>query len=132
MAMNEGKKFPPALTLAVAWAVPGAGHLCIGQRNKAVVFCVLITGTLLAGWILGGCTNVAPGSLWYFAQLAAGVPTLILTPISQFVSANSPSTPLGPTRDIATLYTAIAGLLNILVLMDAYVKSAKKGGEPAE
>jgi len=113
------------LVLILAWAIPGAGHAYLGQRTKAVVFFILITGTLVAGWALGGLVNVQPGSLWYVAQIGAGGPTLILTPISRFIAENG-GQGHEPVRDIGNLYTAVAGLLNILVMMDAYVRASQK------
>jgi hypothetical protein len=119
------------MVLIVAWIIPGAGQGWLGQRGKALAFFLLITGTLVAGWLLGGLTNVTTESLWYFAQLGAAGPTLILTPINKFVASGG-LPPQGTVYDIGTLYTAVAGLLNILVMMDAYVRATQKGGEKQE
>jgi hypothetical protein len=117
----------PVVALVLGFLLPGAGHYYGGQKGKAVLFCVLITGTILAGFFLGRGTTVLHDQLWIFAQVAGGGPALALWPLSERLAG-------GPTHDkvewadrlheVGTLYTAVAGFLNLLVMMDAYVSLA--------
>ena len=117
----------PVAALVLGWIFPGAGHAYAGQRGKAVLFGVLITGLLVAGFAMGRGTNLLPNEWWFAPQLGAGGPAALLTPLSQYLAIRRPVDWASPVREIGTLYTAVAGLLNLLVMMDAYVLLAYPG-----
>ena len=117
----------PVAALVFGWIFPGAGHAYAGQRGKAVLFGVLITGLLVAGFAMGRGTNLLPNEWWFAPQLGAGGPAALLTPLSQYFALRRPVDWASPVREIGTLYTAVAGLLNLLVMMDAYVLLAYPG-----
>ncbi len=134
MATPDRTDLSPVMALVLGWLVPGAGHAYAGRWGKAVLFAVLITGLLVAGLALGDWSNIdhqnPDGSLrlWYVAQVCAGGPTLVLTPISEHLAEGGfgagPVDYADPHREMGTLYTAVAGFLNLLVMMDAYVRLA--------
>jgi hypothetical protein len=117
----------PVAALVLGWIFPGAGHAYAGERGKAVLFGVLITGLLVAGFAMGRGTNLLPNEWWFAPQLGAGGPAALLTPLSQYLAIRRPVDWASPVREIGTLYTAVAGLLNLLVMMDAYVLLAYPG-----
>jgi hypothetical protein len=117
----------PVAALVFGWIFPGAGHAYAGQRGKAVLFGVLITGLLVAGFAMGRGTNLLPNEWWFAPQLGAGGPAALLAPLSQYLAIRRPVDWASPVREIGTLYTAVAGLLNLLVMMDAYVLLAYPG-----
>jgi len=117
----------PVAALVFGWVFPGAGHAYAGQRGKAVLFAVLITGLLAAGFVMGRGTNLLPNEWWFAPQLGAGGPAALLTPLSQYLAIRQSVDWASPVREIGTLYTAVAGLLNLLVMMDAYVLLAYPG-----
>jgi len=117
----------PVAALVFGWIFPGAGHAYAGQRGKAVLFGVLITGLLVAGFAMGRGTNLLPNEWWFAPQLGAGGPAALLAPFSQYLAIRRPVDWASPVREIGTLYTAVAGLLNLLVMMDAYVLLAYPG-----
>ncbi|MBM4016834.1 MAG: hypothetical protein FJ288_00675 [Planctomycetes bacterium] len=110
--------------LVLAWAIPGAGHAYAGRWGKAALFFGCIVGLLAAGMLLGRGTVLAPHELWYAAQLGALGPTIALTPVSQYVAVREGIDYADRWREMGVLYTAVAGFLNILVMMDAYIKMA--------
>jgi len=114
----------PVAALALGWILPGAGHAYGGQWGKAALFFVLITGLLVAGMVISGGTNILPDRLWYAAQLCAGGPTLALTSVSQYLASRGPIDWADRLHETGTLYTAVAGFLNLLVMMDAYLRLA--------
>jgi hypothetical protein len=120
----------PLTALVLGWAIPGAGHAFMGRWGKGLLFFVLIVGLLLAGFALGVGTNVQVHDLskaivwWFAAQVGCGGPALALVPLSDYFATRGPIDWAGPHREIGTLYTAIAGFLNVLVMMDAYIKLA--------
>jgi hypothetical protein len=121
----------PVAALVLAWAIPGAGHAYAGRWGKAALFFGCIVGLLVAGMIIGGGTVIIHRDtqghieLWWMAQMGAGGPTVALTPISEYLAARAgPDIYANRFREVGTLYAAVAGFLNVLVMMDAYVKLA--------
>jgi hypothetical protein len=126
---TDNRGASPLAALALAWAIPGAGHAYAGRWGKAALFFGCITGLLVLGLGLGRGTVLSPHELWYAAQVWAGGPTIALTPISQYLAAReSVDFYADRLREMGTLYTAVAGFLNLLVMMDAYIKLAYPQG----
>ncbi len=126
---DQDKAAPsPVMALVLGWLIPGAGHAYAGRWGKAALFAAAITGLLVAGFVLGQGTNIDKQRLWYLAQVSAGGPTLVLTPISEHLAKGGFGADeidyADPRREMGTLYTAVAGFLNLLVMMDAYVRLA--------
>jgi hypothetical protein len=116
----------PLAALVLGWVLPGAGHAYAGRWGKAVLFFSLITALVVAGLVIGKGTNILPNRLWYAAQVCAGGPAIALTPISQYLAGPNDSNIdwADPLHEMGTLYTAVAGFLNLLVMMDAYTRLA--------
>lgn len=107
---------PALVPMVVGWLVPGAGHLMIGRTwpglfVAAAVFSLFFGGMALAGW-----TNVDPEKhRWYFiAQISAGGPTLG----AWLATKGRELTEFRPHLTVGELYTAIAGLLNLVAVAD--------------
>jgi hypothetical protein len=73
---------------------------------------------------------------WYVAQVLAGPLNLIVSKVS--IDASKPPSPAAASPypkvkarlgEIGTLYTAIAGMLNLLAMMDAAHRAAQKSVE---
>ena len=124
MTPPEVSQRSPVAALVLGWILPGAGHAYAGRWGKAVLFFVCITGLVVAGLVLADGTNILPRRLWYAAQVCAGGPAVALTPVSQYVASRGPVDWADPFHEMGTLYTAVAGFLNLLVMMDAYTRLA--------
>jgi len=109
-----------ALICLAAWAVPGAGHIWLGRRWKGVIFLVVLPLMFGLGlWLDGRLFPFEPSqplvALAALADLGVGVP---------YVVARAAG--LGAGRVVATTYEygnaflVVAGLLNLLVVVDAY------------
>lgn len=129
MTAPSEKDRSPFAALVLGWVLPGAGHAYAGRWGKAVLFFSLITALVVAGLVIGGGTNILPNRLWYAAQVCAGGPAIALTPISQYLAGPNGSNAdwADPLHEMGTLYTAVAGFLNLLVMMDAYTRLAYPG-----
>jgi TM2 domain-containing membrane protein YozV len=123
------KNRSPFAALALGWVLPGAGHAYAGRWGKAILFFSLITALMVAGLVIGKGTNILPNRLWYAAQVCAGGPAIALTPISQYLAGPNEGNVdwADPLHEMGTLYTAVAGFLNLLVMMDAYTRLAYPG-----
>ncbi len=110
-----------------AWAVPGAGHFMIGQRKHALILFVTIALTFLAGLYIGSIGIVDPvgAKPWYLAQLLVSPVVGLIGQIAQ----NGHYPVYGRPADYAQIYTALAGLLNLLCILNAVYRAYTGIGE---
>jgi len=132
---NEPTRFPIArrtVALIASWLIPGAGHLVLGRFGRALLFFLTITGAFVIGLSLNGHlywpTVAEPGStfhydlitvLWFFAEIGSGLCYVVsyalglgLAPIAQAAAS--------PTFEYGNTFMFLAGLLNYLVIHDAF------------
>ena len=139
----------PGFAALLAWLIPGAGHLYQGRTAKGVLFMVCILGTFFFGLIIGQGRVVYASwqpddkRLPYFCQIGAGLPALPALLQAALVQSGREELDLFGTRfmsppdrgtdelsqwhhsaganyEMGTLYTMVAGLLNILAIYDAF------------
>ena len=94
----------PILIALAAWVVPGAGHLWGGQRGKGLVFAVTYTYT---GYPLVALAAVA--------DVGIGAPYLVGKALSL-----GAGTVTAVTYEYGNTFLIVAGLLNLLVVCDAW------------
>lgn len=108
-----------ALICAAAWAVPGAGHVLQGRTSKGVVFLVALTlmfacGLWLEGQLFPFEFSQPLVALEAFADIGIGVP---------YFAAHALGVDAGrvvaATYEYGNVFTIVAGLLNMLVVLDA-------------
>ena len=108
------------LLCLVAWLVPGTGHLWMGRRQKGIVFLLALPAMFVIGLLLHGrvfpfefseplvglaaVANFLAGAPWVLARLLDGG--------SGMVTA--------VTYEYGNCFLIVAGLLNFLVILDAY------------
>jgi hypothetical protein len=108
------------LVCLAAWAVPGAGHLWLGRRQKGLIFLLALPamfgiGLLLHGRIfpfelseplvaLAAAADLGSGLPWLLAR-AAGAGNGIVTAV---------------TYEYGNCFLIVSGLLNALVVLDAF------------
>lgn len=116
-----------ALGAAFAWLLPGLGHWWIGERKRAVIFFITITATFWCGIAVGGVRSaITPrdNGLWIAAQLCAGPQALGALYVSKRMDTATRATAADsfkapwPAGDIGVVYSGVAGLLNLLVILD--------------
>jgi len=117
---------PPApsaswpLVCTAAWAIPGAGHLWLGRRRAGLIFggallLMFSVGLGLEGRLFSFEGREPFAVLLALADLGIGLPYLV----ARFLD-------LGAGRVVAVTYEhgntflVVAGLLNLLVVLDAY------------
>ena len=118
-----------AVALLASWLVPGAGHLVLGRYGRALLFFVIIVGAFIFGIILHGrifWPTVAeqPATfhydlitvLWFAAQIGSGLCYMV----SFAFGFGSDAHPLPATSDYGNTFMLLAGLLNYLVIYDAF------------
>lgn len=121
----------------LAWLVPGAGHFLLGLRPLAYAYFGAISFAYLAGVLIGGAkTSIDPvGNFWLFlAELGCGAYTGVFYLVANAIPSvypwqPSPYVSYYPEADVAQIYLAVAGLLNVLAILDALAR-AQTGGLP--
>jgi hypothetical protein len=126
---------PPVVALA-GWVLPGLGYWLIGQRGRAIACGVTILAVFFSGILIAGVRVVqapdmsGPGNTfqrvlqrpWFIGQVLTGPLGISAAMISDRLAA-SPTYRHIETKarlaEIGTLYTAVAGMLNLLTIIDA-------------
>ena len=139
----------PLKAAFLAWLVPGLGHYYQGRTGKAFLYAFCILGLYFVGLYLGEgkivywrwvnpFQNPEKFCLHYLGQFFVGLPALpaliqgtlktygydplfggiLAEPTQNALNALHPR--LGKLVEIGTIYTTVAGLLNILAVYDAY------------
>ncbi|MDA1092770.1 MAG: hypothetical protein O3A25_05815 [Acidobacteria bacterium] len=106
--------------LALAWAIPGAGHLWLGRRQKGVVFlCALPVMFGLGLWLEGALAPFdATQPLLFLAACAAlGNGALYLL---ASVAGWGEGRVVAATFEYGNTFLIVSGLLNMLIALDAY------------
>jgi len=117
MDADVREKNDPFTTVVLGLLIPGGGHLYGGRFGKALFFFTLVVGTFLAGLILSDfhAVSLKHQPYWFLGQAFNGLPAFA----SVFLSPDWKSIRIGTGLEAGTLYTTVAGLLNILVILDA-------------
>jgi hypothetical protein len=130
VADERGDRNDSTGTIVLGLLLPGGGHLYRGRFAKAGFFGALILGTFLAGQLLSGfhAVDLKHQPYWFLGQVFAGLPALV----SALLAPDWKTARIGSLLDVGTLYTTVAGLLNILVILDAVNPSPERAGDGAE
>src|SRR5205823_4315783 len=108
------------LLCLASWAVPGVGHLWLGRRTKGLVFLVALPAMFAIGLALHG--RLFPFELSdplvclaAFADVGMGV-TYFIASAMGFGGGDVRAI----TYEYGNAFLIVAGLLNLLVVIDAY------------
>ena len=129
-------KVPAPIVAVVGWLIPGAGYLLLGQLARGLTIGFTILTLFVLGLLIGGIHVVDPPTFatpaggppltirhkvkvvlekpWYIGQFLSGAIGLI----SGWVGPSQPA-PHARANEIGTLYTAVAGMLNLLAMIDS-------------
>jgi hypothetical protein len=110
-----------AAAMVLAWLVPGLGHYYLGRRKTAIAFALIVAATFLLGLSFQGrLYTVEEGQpltiLATFAVYGAG----LLNIAARAISENPAGTILSPTYEYGCAYLLTAGLMNLLLVLDAH------------
>jgi TM2 domain-containing membrane protein YozV len=124
-AHDSSRAFAAAL---LAWVFPGLGHLFLGRRGKALVLAGCIVALFVLGVAMDSRLAVNAGLedplalLFSLAQLGVGAPYVV----ARYLGLGAPPTLTelnllvkSPSYEYGNTFTAVAGLLNVLVILDA-------------
>jgi len=135
----------------LAWLVPGAGHWFLGRRIRAAILFVVIQGLFWWGVGIGGVFTVDPREefWWSRAQMCTGASGLVshyrqnaaheavvqeahglkeargdVGEAAQYLKAAKNLALVSPAAGPARVFTGVAGMLNLLCIIDAVLLAA--------
>lgn len=143
------RRVSPWLPCFLAWVFPGLGHLFLGKRRRAIVFCLVVLAAFTLGIGSSGCSSIIDGEqplsyLATFDNLALG-PLDFVGRLVTFgsLSYRLPVNPADPRRreltdrmrtrvknvtyEYGNTFLLTAGLMNILLILDVFdIASGRK------
>ena len=119
-AAEETQSGALVLLCVAAWAIPGAGHLWLGRRNKGVVLLIALPllfamGLALRGRLFPFDLSDPLVALEALADLGIGL-TYFLASALGYGAGDVRAV----TYEYGNAFLVVAGLLNLLVVIDAY------------
>jgi hypothetical protein len=108
----------------LAFLVPGLGHLYLGRRSKGLIFFGCLLALFLMGVAMDPRLQLYLGFedplalLFSIAQMAMGAPYFLARALG--FGAGGDAAVRAVTYEYGNTFTAVAGLLNILVILDVY------------
>lgn len=136
------------LAALLAWMIPGSGHIYQGRTAKGILYALCILSLYFLGFILGDgkivywrwvnpLHNPDKFCLHYIGQFFVGLPALpalvqstltyygLPTILGGFMAEPSQNVinglqGFGKLIEVGTIYTTVAGLLNVLAIYDAF------------
>ena len=119
-AADETQSGALVLLCVASWAIPGAGHLWLGRRNKGLVFLVALPLMFAIGLALRG--RIFPFDLADPLVALAALADFGIG-LTYFVAAAlgyGAGDVRAVTYEYGNAFLIVAGLLNVLVMIDAY------------
>ena len=101
----------------LAWLIPGAGHFLLKEKKRAIIISATIVLTFCAGLYVGsiGVINPVGAKSWYVAQIINSPIVAVLG----YLATTGDYPVFGRPNEIGQIYTTIAGLLNLLCIINA-------------
>ena len=119
-AAEETQSGTLVLLCLASWAIPGAGHLWLGRRSKGVVFLFALPlmfaiGLAIRGRLFPFDLSEPLVALAAVADVGIGIPYLIASALGYGAGEVR-----AVTYEYGNAFLIVAGLLNLLVIIDAY------------
>lgn len=160
---KQTAQLSPAAAL-LAWVWPGLGHIVLGERRRGFLIMFGVLFLFFGGLLIGGldCVDRKNDRLWFLAQsmcgpiaLGADLANQALVQVvptdwgrsenrrrfldgDEELRASLRRIGLGRVNEAGTLFIALAGLMNLVVILDALYfvphhpgDGAKGGGDGA-
>jgi TM2 domain-containing membrane protein YozV len=109
----------PATFVFLGWLIPGLGHFAQGRKLRGAIVLLLLCGLLVLGTSLAEGSNLDRERHFYYwaGQFLAGGPVMLLEALFGRRAVAADIT----YADAGLVFVCLAGLLNVLALMDVYV-----------
>ncbi len=122
MPAAEERRLPmsPTLVVALAWLVPGLGHLLLHRRQRAAVFALVVVASFVVGILCQG-ELILPkqGDPLSFVATVATLGNGILFFIAKLLGLGD-GVSTAVTYEYGNAFLLTAGVMNLLLMLDAY------------
>ena len=121
VAVRKPIGMPAALAISAGgWLVPGLGHVLLGKWIRGLIFAVCVFAMFVLGLLMHGrlfdLMVEEPLEIFAFiANIGVGLPYMVAEKMSF-----GGGTMTASTYDYGTTYLWVAGLLNYLIVLDAF------------
>jgi len=125
---NPYPPLPPASkwlpVIALAWLVPGGGHFLLKKTYRGAILCgctvlLFLLGTMMKGYMFQPATGDLLTLVIYYGGFLANLATGVLYLLAKMLGYTSADI-AGHTVDYGTKFLVVAGLFNILAIVDAF------------
>jgi hypothetical protein len=138
-ASDAMETWHPGAALA-AWILPGFGHYLLGERPRGAILGATILVLWTTGLLIGGVTVIdrIQNKPWFLGQMLLA-PSVLVDAYHQASLKDGPAPQPGATDnryspsfgrvyEQGVLYTALAGLLNLLAIIDVVYRGPRRRG----
>ena len=110
-----------------AWLLPGLGHWLQGRRRRGLLVFTLLLGMFALGTLLAHGSNLDRERHFYYwgGQFLVGLPALA----AEFVHQHAALKEDIGYADAGLVFACLAGLLNVMALIDVYSFAEDRGTE---
>jgi hypothetical protein len=117
----------PAVQVLAAWIVPGLGHLLQRRIARGIAIFVFLVGLFALGTVLAEGSNLDRERHFYYwgGQLLLGAPAML----AEALHGHARVTRDIPYVDAGLVMACLAGLLNVLALLDVFARAEARALE---
>jgi len=117
----------PPFAAAVTWLLPGSGHVLAGQKSKGLLIGAAVIVMFALGLLLtnGHGVDRPLRSAWWIPQCLFGGGTAFATVVTAPLEEGAP----GDWIDHGVAMCAVAGLMNLIAMVDAYTVAEEAGAK---
>ena len=134
---REPERFEPVAGI-LAILFPGAGHLYLGETKRGILIAIGVLGLFFGGMFVGGIDVIdsREDRLWFLGQALVGPVAVGVDRFHQSQKIADPNLPggrrsarpdenpfneksLSKMNELGTLFATIAGMLNLIAILDA-------------
>ncbi|MFT4537756.1 MAG: hypothetical protein ACI835_000186 [Planctomycetota bacterium] len=118
---EPGKMLSPGTAILTSWLCPGLGQWLQGRRLRGVLIFAMLVGLFAVGtWLAEGSNLDRERHFYYWAgQFLLGAPAVL----TEFANGHPIMTGGVGYADAGVVLASVAGLLNVMSMMDAYAYS---------
>ncbi len=113
----------PALAAGISWLLPGAGHWLAGQREKGLLMAAAVLVVFAFGMLVseGHAVDRQIASVWWIGEALFGGGALF----AALVTAPIEMTSSPDNLELGTNLCTVAGLMNLVVMIDAFTAAER-------